>query len=220
MTAACARAVARHLLEVDAFGFDPERPLRTPSGRATPIAIDARPLVGYPRLRRRLVATAVDRLAEGAGVEAFDAVAGAEIGGLPMAAWLADALALPMLYVRKKPKGFGRNAAIEGRLNEGARVLLVDDVATDGASKLAFVDALRAAGARVEHVLVVCAAAIWPDADRQLRDAGLALHALTTWPDLAAAAREQAVLPVDLLDEIDAYLGDPAAFETANAPSA
>jgi orotate phosphoribosyltransferase len=207
------RAVARHLLEVDAFRFDPDRPVLTPSGRSTPIIVDTRPLVGYPRLRRRLVATAADRLAETCGVEAFDAVAGAEVGGLAMAAWLADTLALPMLYVRKQPKGFGRNAAIEGRLDEGMRVLLVDDVATDGTSKLAFVDALRAAGARVEHALVVCAAAIWPEADRRLRDAGLALHALTTWPHLAAAAREQARLPAALLDEIDAYLGDPAAFE-------
>ena len=210
-----ARSVARFLLEVDAFRFDPERPARTPSGRPTPVHIDVRPLNGYPRLRRRLVATAVDRLAEVCGVEAFDAVAGAELGGLPFAAWLADALALPMLYARKKPKGFGRDAAIEGRLAEGARVLLVDDVATDGLSKPAFADALRAGGARVDHAFVVCAGAIWPDATRRLREAGLALHALTTWPDLAAAAREQARLPADLLDEIDAYLRDPAAWEAA-----
>jgi orotate phosphoribosyltransferase len=212
-----ARAVARFLLDVDTFGFQPERPVRTPSGRLTPIVIDVRQLLGHPRLRRRLVATAVERLAETCGVEAFDAVAGAELGGLPFAAWLADALALPMLYVRKKPKGFGRNAAIEGQLAEGARVLLVDDVATDGGSKPAFAESLRAAGARVEHVLVVCAGGIWPEAARELRDAGLAVHALTTWPDLAAAAREQARLPADLLDEIDAYLRDPAAWEAAAA---
>jgi orotate phosphoribosyltransferase len=203
------RAVAHHLLEVDVFRFDPDRPVLTPSGRSTPIIVDTRPLVGYPRLRRRLVATAADRLAETCGVEAFDAVAGAEVGGLAMAAWLADTLALPMLYVRKQPKGFGRNAAIEGRLADGARVLLVDDVATDGGSKLAFADALRAAGARVDHALVVCAAGIWPDAERAVREAGLTLHALTTWRDLAAAARAEAWLPPDLIDEIDAFLAAP-----------
>jgi orotate phosphoribosyltransferase len=213
MTAESARSVAHYLLEVDAFGFRPDRPVRTPSGRATPVTLDAGPVIAHPRLRRRLVAVAVDRLAAASGVEAFDAVAGAELRGLPLAAWLADALALPMVYVRKQPKGFGRNAAIEGRLTEGARVLLVDDVATDGGSKLAFVDALRAAGGRVEHALVVCAAAIWPESERALREAGLSLHALTTWPDLAVAARERAVLPADLLDEIDAYLSDPAAWE-------
>lgn len=217
MTAESARAIAHYLLEVDAFGFRPDRPVTTPAGRATPVALAAGPLIAHPRLRRRLVAAAVDRLAEACGVEAFDVVAGAELRGLPLAAWLADALALPMIYVRKQPKGFGRNAAIEGRLAEGARVLLVDDVATDGGSKLAFADALRGAGGRVEHVLVVCAAAIWPERERALREAGLALHPLTTWPDLARAARERALLPADLLDELDAYLSDPAAWEEGAA---
>ena len=207
------RAVARHLLEVEAFRFDPERPTRTAAGRLTPVAIDARPLRGRQHLRRRLVAAAVDHLAEAAGVEAFDAVAGAELGGIAYAAWLADALALPMLYVRKRPKGFGRNAAIEGRLAEGARVLLVDDVATDGAALLAFTDNLRAAGARVDHVLTLCAAGIWPDVDRALREAGLTLHALTTWPELAAAARQAGHLPAALLDEIERYLADPQGWE-------
>jgi orotate phosphoribosyltransferase len=216
MTPDTARAVARFLLEIEAFGFRPEAPAATPAGRSTPIVVDGRRIIAHPRLRRRVVALALDRLAAVAGVEAFDAVAGAETAGLPLAAWLADALMLPMLYVRKKPKGFGRNAAIEGRLAEGARVLLVDDVASDGSSKLAFADALRAAGARVEHVLVVCAAGIWPDAERGLRDAGLHLHALTTWSDLAAAAREQALLPADLLDEIDAFLAAPEAWGPAH----
>lgn len=209
MTSVTPETVARFLLDIDAFGFDPDRPVTTPSGRATPVRVDGRRLLAHPRLRRRLVALADDRLAERCGVEAFDAVAGAETAGLPLAAWLAERLMLPMLYVRKRPKGFGRDAAIEGRLAEGARVLLVDDVATDGASKLAFADALRAAGARVEHVLVVCAAGVWPEGERALHDAGLTLHALTTWRDLAAAARATARFPAGLVDEIDAYLAAP-----------
>ncbi len=209
MTSVTPETVARFLLDIDAFGFDPDRPATTPSGRSTPIRVDARRLIAHPRLRRRLVAVAEDRLAERCGIEAFDAVAGAETAGLPLAAWLADRLMLPMLYVRKRPKGFGRDAAIEGRLAAGARVLLVDDVATDGASKLAFADALRAAGARVEHVLVVCAAGIWPEAERALDDAGLTLHALTTWRDLAAAARAGGRFPAGLTAEIDAYLAAP-----------
>jgi orotate phosphoribosyltransferase len=209
MSASTARTVARHLLEIEALAFRPDAPATTPGGRTTPLVIDGRKLIAHPRLRRRLVTLAAEQLAETCGIEAFDAVAGAETAGLPFAAWLADELMLPMLYVRKQPKGFGRNAAIEGRLADGARVLLVDDVATDGGSKLAFADALRAAGARVDHALVVCAAGIWPDAERAVREAGLTLHALTTWRHLAAAARAEAWLPPDLIDEIDAFLAAP-----------
>ena len=67
---------------------------------------------------------------------------------------MADRLTLPMLYVRKKPEGFGRNAQIEGHAVEGQRVLLVEDLTSDGRSKVNFVNALRQAGCRVEHVLV------------------------------------------------------------------
>lgn len=217
MTTTTARTVARFLLEVEVVDFRPDAPQTTPGGRPTPLVVDGRRFIAHPRLRRRLVALAADRLAHACGIEAFDAVAGAETAGLPFAAWLADELMLPMLYVRKQPKGFGRNAAIEGRLAEGARVLLVDDVATDGSSKLAFADALRGAGARLEHVLVVCAAGIWGEAERGLRDAGLALHALTTWPDLAAAAREDGRWPADLIDEIDGFLRDPDGWAEARA---
>ena len=95
-------------------------------------------------------AKAMDVLGDAVGLDAIDAVAGGETAGIPYAAWLAQAISRPMLYVRKKPKGFGRDAQIEGHLTEGSRVLLVEDLATDGASKVNFVDALRTAGAGVE----------------------------------------------------------------------
>src|SRR3546814_16892712 len=85
----------------------------------------------------------------GAGYESIDCIAGGETAGIPFAAWIAERLGLPMLYVRKKPKGFGRDAQIEGAFREGSRVLLVEDLATDGGSKLNFVDAIRRAGAEL-----------------------------------------------------------------------
>ena len=77
----------------------------------------------------------------------IDVVAGGETAGIPFSAWIADRLDLPMLYVRKKAKGFGRNAQIEGHLQPGQRVLLVEDLTTDGRSKVNFCKALREAGA-------------------------------------------------------------------------
>jgi len=82
-----------------------------------------------------------------AGFEAFDNIAGGETAGISYAALVAERMALPMTYVRKKPKGHGRGARIEGDMHEGQRVLLVEDLTTDGGSKLNFVDAIRETGA-------------------------------------------------------------------------
>ena len=82
-------------------------------------------------------------------------VAGGETAGIPYAAFIAERLGLPMLYVRKKPKGFGRDARIEGDLKDGQRVLLVEDLTTDGGSKVNFVEAIREAGAECAHTIVV-----------------------------------------------------------------
>ena len=89
------------------------------------------------------------------GHESLDALAGGETAGIPFAAWLAERTALPMQYVRKKPKGFGRDARIEGSITKGQRVLLVEDLTTDGGSKVNFVNALREAGAEVGHTFVI-----------------------------------------------------------------
>lgn len=101
-----------------------------------------------------------------AGYESFDAVAGGETAGIPFAAWMAERMGLPMLYVRKKPKGFGRDAQIEGDMVEGARILLVEDLTTDGGSKIRFAEAVRAAGGEVAHTSVVFFYGIFPAARR------------------------------------------------------
>ncbi|TVQ35365.1 MAG: orotate phosphoribosyltransferase [Geminicoccaceae bacterium] len=211
-----ARTTARMLLEVDAVSFRPDPPYRFTSGWASPVYIDCRRLISYPRLRRQLMKVAAAQVQETIGYEAFDAVAGGETAGIPFAAWLADQLMLPMLYARKQPKGFGRNARIEGNLREGQRVLLVEDLATDGVSKLAFADALREAGAVVEHVFVVFYFGVFPHSLATLSNAGLRLHTLATWHDLLAEARLQAVFAPEILDEIEGFLNDPIRWSAAH----
>mgnify|MGYP002260554454 CR=1 FL=1 len=97
-------------------------------------------------------------------------VAGGETAGIPYAAWIAERLGLPMQYIRKKPKGFGRNAQIEGDIREGARTLLVEDLTTDGRSKINFCKALRDAGAVVGHVFVNFYYDIFPESKKILAD--------------------------------------------------
>src|SRR6056297_312049 len=142
-----ARLTARMLLEIEAVHFNAAEPFTLASGLPSPPYIDCRKLISFPRIRSTLMDFLTVTVLREAGFEAFDTVAGGETAGIPFAALVAERMALPMSYVRKKPKGYGRNARIEGVLHEGDRVLLVEDLTTDGGSKLSFVDAVRETGA-------------------------------------------------------------------------
>jgi orotate phosphoribosyltransferase len=150
-----------------------------------------------------------------AGPEAFSVIAGGETAGIPFAALLAERLALPMAYVRKKPKGYGRNARIEGRIDEGDRALLVEDLATDGGSKLSFVQAIRETGAACAHTAVIFFYDIFPGAEARLAADGLALHRLCTWWDVLAAARAGGSFDAATLAEVETFLNDPRAWQDA-----
>jgi len=200
---------ARILLETGAVLCRPDAPFTFTSGRISPVYVDVRRLIAFPRARRRLMAMAEDLLARECGTEAFDAVAGGETAGIPYAALLAERMGLPMCYVRKQPKGFGRDARIEGALEEGQRVLLVEDLATDGGSKLSFIEGLRDAGARVAHCFVVFHYGIFPKSVESLREAGVALHALATWHDVIAEVERAGTFTPEQLDDIRAFLIDP-----------
>jgi orotate phosphoribosyltransferase len=150
-----------------------------------------------------------------AGFEAFDNIAGGETAGIPFAALVAERLALPMTYVRKKPKGYGRNARIEGVMAEGDRVLLVEDLTTDGGSKISFVDAIRETGATCAHTAVIFYYGIFPETTRRLADHGVSLHHLCTWWDVLAEARRTAAFDAATLTEVEAFLNDPRAWQAA-----
>jgi orotate phosphoribosyltransferase len=161
------------------------------------------------------MAMATALIEEKIGFESLDIVAGGETAGIPFAAWLADRLMLPMCYVRKKPKGFGRNARIEGNLEPGQRAILVEDLATDGGSKLSFVEALREAGAECAHTFVVFHYDIFPAGIEKLRDEGVSLHALATWWDVIALAESEGALDKGGLKTVRAFLEDPEGWAPA-----
>ena len=211
-----AETTARMLLEVQAVLFSQDQPFIFTSGWASPVYIDCRKLIFYPRIRKQLVDFAAATLAREAGFEQFDVVAGGETAGIPYAAWIADRLGLPMQYVRKKPKGFGRNAQIEGDVREGARTLLVEDLTTDGRSKINFCQALRDAGAVVEHVYVNFYYDIFPESKTILGDLGVRLHYLATWWDVLALVKKTSYLPSVQTAEVEKFLHAPAAWSAAH----
>jgi orotate phosphoribosyltransferase len=211
-----ARLTARMLLEIQAVHFNARDPFKLASGLPSPTYIDCRKLISYPRIRTTLMDFLTVTVMRNAGFEAFDNIAGGETAGIPFAAFVAERMALPMTYVRKKPKGYGRNARIEGAMSEGQRVLLVEDLTTDGGSKLSFVDAIRDTGATCAHTAVIFYYGIFPETEKTLGDHGITLHSLCTWWDVLAEAKAQGSFDAETLAEVETFLNAPRDWQEAN----
>ena len=144
------------------------------SGRESPVYVDLRVLPSFPES----FDIVSDELAKLVKKLKIDVVAGAETAGIPYAAAIALKTKLPMVYVRKRPKGYGTQSAIEGILNKGAKCVLVDDMVTNACSKLAFIDGIRETGALVENVVVTLDRE--QGATATLKKEGVKLHSLIT----------------------------------------
>ncbi|MBE1290913.1 MAG: orotate phosphoribosyltransferase [Rhodobacteraceae bacterium] len=210
-----ARLTARMLLEIGAVNFNTDEPYTLASGLPSPSYIDCRKLISFPRIRATLMDFMTVTVMREAGFEAFDNIAGGETAGIPFAALVAERMALPMTYVRKKPKGYGKNARIEGAMSESERVLLVEDLTTDGGSKLSFVDAIRETGATCGNTAVIFYYDIFPETEKTLGDHGVALHYLCTWWDVLAEAKAQGVFSEETLNEVESFLKGPRAWQEA-----
>ena len=211
-----ADVTAKMLVEVGAVNFNAKDPFILTSGWASPVYLDCRRLISFPRVRETLMEFGISKILKNAGFEQFDAVAGGETAGIPFAAWIAERMMLPMQYVRKKPKGFGRNAQIEGVIEEGQRILLVEDMTTDGRSKVNFCNALREAGASVDHIFVIFYYDIFPDGLEILKDAQVTMHHLATWWDILRVAKDEGLFDSETLTEVEKYFNDPKAWSEAN----
>ncbi len=207
-----ARLSASMLLEIGAVHFNSREPFTHSSGKQAPTYVDCRKLISFPRIRSTLMDFLACTVMREAGLEAFDNVAGGETAGIPFGALMAERLALPMSYVRKKPKGYGRNARIEGVMTEGQRVLLVEDMTTDGGSKISFVDAIRETGASCGHTAVIFFYDIFPDTRDNLAGHGITLHQLCTWWDVLELAKTQQSFDAETLADVERYLRDPSGW--------
>ncbi len=211
-----AEQTARMYLDTGAVRFMEDKPFIFTSGWASPVYNNSRWLISFPDVRTTLMDFAVATIDRDIGRDKIDAVAGGETAGIPFAAWVADRLHLPMQYVRKKAKGFGRNAQIEGQLIPGQRVLLVEDLATDGRSKVNFVKALREAGGQCEHCIVLFFYDIYPEGKKILSNLGVTLHYLTTWWDVLGVAKASGKFDAGLLAEVENFMNDPAGWSKAH----
>ena len=198
------------------MNFRPEEPYTFTSGWKSPVYIDCRRIIYFPRARSKICELAVAKIGRHIGYETIEAVAGGETAGIPFAAWIADRMAAPMAYVRKKPKGFGRNALIEGDVPEGKRTLLVEDLTTDGASKIQFAQALRDAGAICNHTFVVFYYGVFPGSFDTLKKMDISLHSLCTWWDVLEACKDGNYFSESALAEVRRFLENPVSWSAAH----
>ncbi len=200
-----AAASARILLETKAVMINIEDPFTYTSGKRGPVYVDCRRLISFPEARSSLMDFGAQIL-KGLNV---DYVAGGETAGIPYAAFISERLNKPMLYIRKKPKGFGRMSQIEGFMEgDNPHVALVEDVQNFGVSVKVFVDALRAANARIEHLFVIFQHG-HESSQQNMRDMGITLHALTSWKDILKVAKEEKYFDASTAASVEEYLNNP-----------
>ena len=208
-----ARLTARMLLEVKAVHFNSKNPFILASGLPSPTYIDCRKLISFPRVRSTIMDFLTITVMRNVGFEVFDNVAGGETAGIPFAALVAERMGLPMSYIRKKPKGYGRNARIEGSILENQNGLLVEDLTTDGGSKLSFVEAIRETGAKCSHTAVVFYYGIFPETEEILGKEGITLHKLCTWWDVFEEATKNNEFDSESLTEVREFLAQPRKWQ-------
>ena len=201
-----AKTSAKILLDTESVLVNTKNPFTYTSGKTGPVYVDCRRLISFPKERSILM----DYGAKILKPLELDYVAGGETAGIPYAAYISDRLNLPMLYVRKKPKGFGRMAQIEGAIERNnCKVALIEDMQTDGGSKLSFIKALREADITIEHTFVIFHYGIFPESEQNLEKYGVTLHSLCNWWDILKVAQEQSYFDHDTLSSLESFLNAP-----------
>ena len=205
-----ARTTAKFLLEINAIHFNSVSPFTLTSGLKSPVYIDCRKLISYPKARSILINFLSDIVVNKIGLDKVESLVGGETAGIPFASFLASKLKLPMHYVRKKPKGFGVNNYIEGNNIKGKKVILVEDLTTDGGSKIKFCNSIRKAGATVEETIVLFYYNIFDDVTDKLKKSGINLNYLACWWDILNYCKEdKSIIDNETITQIEQFLISP-----------
>lgn len=201
-----ARTVAEFLLDIGAVQLRPKSPFTWSSGLVAPIYCDNRLTLSYPRRRRVIRDGFSDVLDRCALLPAT--IAGTATAGIPHAAWLAEAVEQPMAYVRSSAKTHGTGARIEGVVEAGDEVVVVEDLISTGGSALDAVSALREMGATVRAVLAIFSYQLDAATDR-FQKVGVECHVLSNFGTLVDVAFGRNELSIDEMDVLKAWRTEP-----------
>ena len=200
------KEIAKDLLKIKAVKLSPDKPFTWASGIKSPIYCDNRLTISYPEIRKQIAqGLAAQIKVEFPDVEVIGGVATA---GIPHAAWVADELGLPLIYVRSKPKDHGRGKQIEGVLPAHAKTVLIDDLLSTGGSVLRAVKAAQNEGADVIGVGAIFSYQL-SAVSANFKQVGLSFTTLTNYSELLEAATEENYIAEDQLETLKKWRKAP-----------
>ena len=199
--------VAEILINIQSIKFSFDNPFVLTSGLKSPVYVDCRKIISYLEERKTILNLARKYFLKN-NVK-FDLLAGGETAGIPYASILSEQLQKTMVYVRKKPKGFGKNQQIEGDFNKGQKSILIEDLATDGGSKVVFINAMREAGLVVEDVFVIFYYDIFDFKQSPLSDLNVKMHYLCSWSDIIKIIEEKNLFSKENIENLKNFLSKP-----------
>ena len=201
-----AKEAAKILIQTKSVLINTKEPFTYTSGKIGPVYVDIRRLISFPEERKILMDFAADILKP----LNMDYYAGGETAGIPYAAYLSERMNAAMLYIRKKPKGHGRMAQIEGHITEDKKkVVLIEDLLTVGSSQKVFVKALRDADLEVENSFVIFSYDIYPQSKINLDEMGITLHSLTNWWSILDVIKEEKYFDDETISSLEEFLNAP-----------
>jgi orotate phosphoribosyltransferase len=207
------KEIAGRLLEIKAVSLSPKQPYTWSSGLKSPIYCDNRLTIAFPDIRKMIANSLVERIKEHfPGVEC---IAGTSTAGIPHAAWVSDILNLPMCYVRSKAKSHGVGKQIEGKVEVGQKVVIVEDLISTGASAITTAKSLREAGCVVLGIVSIFTYEL-ENAAHNLEAEDLKLNSITDFTTLVDIAKEQGYIEKDDLESLLEWKNNPQEWGIIN----
>jgi len=207
--------IAEKLINIGSVQFSFNNHFTLTSGLKSPVYVDCRKIISFIDERDFIMKEAVKYFKTNS--LQFDLVAGGETAGIPYAAIISEKTKKPMLYIRKKPKGFGKNQQIEGEFKEGDNAILIEDLATDGGSKVIFVEAMRKAGLIVKDIFVIFYYDIFNFEDSVLSKLDVKIHSLCTWRDIISVIENKKLYNNNDIENLKRFLSNPDDWRKNNA---
>ena len=207
--------IAEKLIDIESVQFSFNNHFTLTSGLKSPVYVDCRKIISFVEERTLIMDTAIKYINE--NKLEFDLVAGGETAGIPYAAFISEKIKKPMVYIRKQPKGFGKNQQIEGSFNKNQKAILVEDLATDGGSKIIFVEAMRKAGLAVKDIFVIFYYDIFKFEGSALSKLNVKLHSLCTWKDIISVLERRNTFSQADIENLKEFLSRPDDWRGKNA---
>ena len=206
--------IAKILVDIQSVNFSFKNYFTLTSGLKSPVYVDCRKIISFTEERDFIISKSIQYLKQ-KGIE-NELIAGGETAGIPYAAFISQKLKKPMIYIRKKPKGFGINKQIEGEFNKNQSTLLVEDLATDGGSKITFVNAIREAGLIVKDIFVIFYYDIFDFEKSDLSKLDVKIHSLCTWKNIVSYLEKNKVYTESEIHSLKLFLNDPQSWRKKN----